>query len=209
MVECGQDNSDLCGGLVGANTGTISQSHATGVVFGEVVGGLAGVNVGAAVITQSYATGAAIASGPYAYAGGLVGSNGSKIMQSYATGEAETYGDSDNHAGGLAGNSGNDRAISQSYSTGQVRSYPTRSIGGLLGRDGANHGQDSSYWDLDTSDISDPSQGAGRPLNDPGITGLTDAQLKSGLPDGFDPAVWGQDPAINNGWPYLLANPPQ
>jgi hypothetical protein len=42
-----------------------------------------------------------------------------------------------------------------------------------------------------------------------GVTGLTDAQLKSDLPAGFDPAIWGQDAAVNNGWPYLLANPPQ
>ena len=32
--------------------------------------------------------------------------------------------------------------------------------------------------------------------------------MKSGLPDGFDPQVWGQDANINNGYPYLLANPP-
>ena len=40
------------------------------------------------------------------------------------------------------------------------------------------------------------------------LTGLTDAQLKSGLPAGFDPAVWGQSAGINNGYPYLLSNPP-
>jgi len=33
--------------------------------------------------------------------------------------------------------------------------------------------------------------------------------LKSALSDGFDPDVWGQDANINNGWPFLLANPPQ
>jgi len=44
--------------------------------------------------------------------------------------------------------------------------------------------------------------------DDPGITGLTDAQLKSGLPTGFDPSVWAQSPSINNGYPYLIANPP-
>jgi len=38
---------------------------------------------------------------------------------------------------------------------------------------------------------------------------LTDAQLKAQLPDGFDPKIWGQSPTINNGYPYLLANPPQ
>jgi hypothetical protein len=29
------------------------------------------------------------------------------------------------------------------------------------------------------------------------------------LPEGFDPNVWRSDPNINNGYPYLLANPPQ
>ncbi len=57
--------------------------------------------------------------------------------------------------------------------------------------------------------ISDPSQGAANIENDPGITGLTDQQLKSGLPAGFDPKIWGSDPNINNGYPYLLANPPK
>jgi hypothetical protein len=57
--------------------------------------------------------------------------------------------------------------------------------------------------------VSDPSQGAGNIPNDPGITGVTDAQLKSGLPEGFDPKIWGSDPKINNGYPYLLANPPR
>ena len=66
----------------------------------------------------------------------------------------------------------------------------------------------NSYWDLDTSGISDPSQGAGSPANDPGITGLTSAQLQSGLPSGFDPAVWARSPRINNGFPYLINNPP-
>jgi len=28
-----------------------------------------------------------------------------------------------------------------------------------------------------------------------------DVQLKSGLPDGFDPNIWGQDPNIDHGYP--------
>jgi hypothetical protein len=32
--------------------------------------------------------------------------------------------------------------------------------------------------------------------------------MKSGLPDGFDPAIWASDPNINGGYPYLIANPP-
>ena len=38
--------------------------------------------------------------------------------------------------------------------------------------------------------------------------GLTDAQLKSGLPTGFASNIWGQSAGINNGYPYLVANPP-
>ena len=75
---------------------------------------------------------------------------------------------------------------------------------------GSNGGSvTNDYWDLDTSGITDPSQGAGNIPNDPGITGLTTQQLQSGLPAGLDPAVWAEDPNINNGLPYLINNPPQ
>jgi len=32
--------------------------------------------------------------------------------------------------------------------------------------------------------------------------------LQSGLLSGFDPSVWAQDPTINKGRPFLIANPP-
>jgi hypothetical protein len=54
-----------------------------------------------------------------------------------------------------------------------------------------------------------PVSGAGNIANDPGITGLSTAQLQSGLPAGFDPTVWGENANINSGLPYLLANPPR
>jgi hypothetical protein len=38
---------------------------------------------------------------------------------------------------------------------------------------------------------------------------LTSKQLKSGLPAGFDPTIWAEDPKINKGFPYLIANPPR
>ena len=65
-----------------------------------------------------------------------------------------------------------------------------------------------TYWDTDTSGITDPSQGAGNIANDPGITGLTTQQFQSGLPTGFDPKIWAEKSTINNGLPYLIANPP-
>jgi hypothetical protein len=113
--------------------------------------------------------------------------------------------------GGLAGLYGGDSgeaSASQVFATGLLS--PTQShVGGLMGGGGPPpNGIASAYWDLDTSGVSDPSQGAGDVPNDPGIAGLSDAQLKSGLPAGFDPTVWGQSPGINNGYPYLIANPP-
>jgi hypothetical protein len=32
--------------------------------------------------------------------------------------------------------------------------------------------------------------------------------LQSGLPAGFDPAIWAESANMNGGLPYLLANPP-
>jgi hypothetical protein len=55
--------------------------------------------------------------------------------------------------------------------------------------------------------VSDPGKGAGNVVYDPGLKGLSDSQLHQ-LPKGFDPKVWAVNPNINNGYPYLLANPP-
>jgi hypothetical protein len=45
---------------------------------------------------------------------------------------------------------------------------------------------------------------AGRRLRElHGVTGQSDAQMKSALPSGFRPKIWGQDPNLNNGYPYL------
>lgn len=41
-----------------------------------------------------------------------------------------------------------------------------------------------------------------------GVKGMTTSQLQSGLPAGFDPAIWAETTGNNGGLPYLLANPP-
>lgn len=192
------------GGLVGYG-GNISHSHATGRVSGGegrmleegtayvYVGGLTGFGDN---ITQSYASGS-VSAGEVARIGGLAGSGGN-ISQSYATGSVAGGGVSD--VGGFVGFTDGD--VTQSFSTGAVSGDPY-SIGGFIGEsDSDNLVQD--YWDTDTSGTSRPC-GLG---SCSGVTGLTDAQLKSGLPAGFDPSVWGQRARINNGYPYLLANPP-
>jgi hypothetical protein len=224
------------GGLVGSmQGGLIESSHATGSVdCAGGAGGLVGA-VSAGRILYSFATGPTTAYGSNVAAGGLTVSNAGTIAFCFATGDATAQGsegeeDGEGYAGGLTVyNRGtihdafatgkvsagpftdagglveeNRGSISNTYSTGTVKADQR---GGLLGQDYSTTA--TSYWDLDTSGISNPHQGAGDPLDDPGITGLTDAQLKSALPAGFDPNVWGQSASVNNGWPYLLANPPQ
>jgi hypothetical protein len=196
------------GGLVGVNDGQIFRSSANvrvgtpAMTAGPIgVGGLVGNNAGQ--IEQSYAIGRVDSGGvPVdAWSGGLVGFNASSIVNCYATGPAKSKFD----AGGLIG--ANQGEVSSSYSTGSVSG--TYLTGGLLGVDTSSQGSlDNTYWDTDSSGITDPSQGAGNIPNDPGITGLTTQQLQSGLPAGFDPKIWTQTKGINNGLPYLINNPP-
>ncbi|MEI9929573.1 MAG: GLUG motif-containing protein [Rhizomicrobium sp.] len=209
----------VTGGLIGFNTGLIVNSSSsatiTGSQSGDVLGGLVGINEtefgSGARIEQSYATGA-VMDPKTATVGGLVGQNlGGMVSNSYATGSVS--GGSTAEVGGLFGeNAYYNRiqpAVSNIFATGQAIGDSGAIIGGLYGSDLAQINTSQSYWDLDTSGISDPSQGAGNIANDPGITGLSDAQLKSGLPSGFDPSIWKQNAKLNNGYPYLIANPPQ
>lgn len=212
----------LVGGLTGLSDGTIFRSHAEGSVYASAVvadagrislaGGLAGM---ASAITQSFATGNVtidsrnIRFGKQDSAvGGLVGLSFGPIADSYATGAVR--GGRSSPAGGLAGQDRNAGTIRASYATGAVSAVHDDAsiLGGFIGRDSVPGDLAGTYWDLDTSGIGDPSRGAGNIPNDPGITGLSDMQLKSALPAGFNPAIWGQDANINNGYPYLLANPP-
>lgn len=205
----GEDNETYAGGLVGINdSGFIDRSAAFGAVTCQFAcGGLVGIegfNGGQSPrISQSFATGNVTSTEG---AGGLVGLNSiGEISNSYATGAA-----SGQQAGGLVGqnvNYGGYHAVSNSYSTGAVTA--SEYAGGLLGGDEFTSTIKHAYWDMTTSGITDRSEGAGNVPNDPGIKGLSDSKLKSGLPKGFDPKIWNEDSNINGGLPYLVANPPQ
>lgn len=198
----------VVGGLVGSNSGTIKRSHTSVTIdFGKklsLAGGLVFGNDG--LIDQSYSTGDIILRRRDGDAGGLVYENAGLISNSYATGSVFSRGG----AGGFVGvnyDSGHGSGrVTDSYSTGLLSAGFE---GGLIGADETLAGNlTQTYWDMDTSGIDEPSQGAGNIPNDPGITGLTDTQLKSELPVGFDPKVWAQNSKINNGYPYLIDNPP-
>jgi len=210
----GGSRSGFIGGLVGENGvgenggGNIDSSYATGAVSkGPLSGGLVGAN--SAPITNSFATGDV--SG-FDGAGGLVGGTGgteeSIVSNSYSTG-AVSVKLGGGAAGGLIGVNGVMSTVGYSYSTGTVAGGMGSLVGGLIGIDDAQPGSiTDTYWDTDTSGITNLSQGAGNVANDPGITGLTTVQFQSGLPAGFDPTVWAEKPNINDGFPYLLANKP-
>jgi hypothetical protein len=172
------------------------------------VGGLVGTNADA-IVLQSFTTGS-IAAGTSSHAGGLVGyeegfDDPSNIIEnSYST--ASVMGGADAKIGGFVGLyfENSTGAVTNSYATGAVSGGDGSRVGGFAGLDKPQR-IFQSYWDTTTSGTD---QGTGKG-NVPGITGLTDEQLKSGLPSGFDPAIWAQDPSINNGYPYLIANPPR
>ncbi len=208
------------GGLVATNEGRIFRSFATGdVACGKYcdAGGLVGYNNNGGNIDQTYATGD-VSGGDGCEAGGLVGFSvfdftPNAIANSYATGAVTGNGDgtalSGPRVGGFIGINST-TFISTSYATGAPTATGTSFlVGGFVGEDDATGANANDYWNKTTSGITDPSQGAGSPANDPGITGLSGAQMRAGLPAGFDGAVWAQTPGVNHGLPYLIALPPR
>jgi hypothetical protein len=203
----------VSGGLVGMNEaqGTISLSQATGRVAGGSVvqavapesGGLVGGNRGG--IDRSFSTGEVDGgaggvfhhSQGYVYVGGLVGANEGTATNSYATG-AVSAGDFA-RIGGFASFSD---GASTSYSTGLVSAGANSFVGGFLSENPGTATLD--YFDTDTAGTTVACTSG----DCSGVTGLTSAQLQSGLPTGFDPAIWGSSPSVNDGFPYLLANTP-
>ena len=192
------------GGLVGVNSGTISQSFATTNVQGAYeTGGLVGNNFGGSII-QSYSTGSVE---------GGSGAGGSIEVNS-------SYGPYVPAAGGLIGFGVGGGTVTEAYATGKVgASAGTVGVGGLVGIVGpigpspnlSGTFFNAAYWDTQTT---------GQPTSAGGV-GLTTAQLQSGaLPAGFDPAVWtatpgqypkligvdGQQPLPN--LPPIIAAPP-
>jgi hypothetical protein len=188
-------SGDQAGGIAGVDyVSSIVRCAVTGRVTGGTAGGLVGAGF-AWITTGNWSSALVIG----AVAGGLVGwadGAGLTFADNYATGAVSS-------GGGLVGKSSDHFTIVRSYARGVVHG------GGVTGSDDATGVYTNVYWDMDTTRVRNPGRGVYNIPNEPGITGLTDAQLKSGLPAGFDPAVWAENPAINNGYPYLIANPPQ
>jgi len=168
--------------------------------------------------------------GGASYAGGLIG----LVQGSFETiaGNWSSVRVSGNFAGGLVGQANGPFTLADNYVSGGVfsgggligktvgvgssgpsvlRSYARGKVdgGGVTGNDDGTGAYTNVYWDMDTTHVRNPANGVLNHPNYPGVTGLSDAQMKAALPAGFSPSVWGLNPSINNGYPYLLANPPQ
>ena len=123
------------GGLVGVSDGArISDSYTTGAVRGiSSVGGLAGVvhDYSKVELTNIYST--CNVTGKF-YVGGLIGTNGARVIRSYAVGNVI----GENSVGGLIGSASN--FVSESRASGNVRGK--EDVGGLIG---------TSYAHIDAS----------------------------------------------------------
>jgi hypothetical protein len=226
-------------GLVFDNKGLVTNSHASSAVRGVRVAGFAYANQAGATISLSSATGSVSAVGHVEQGnltGGFVISNDGSIDRSFATGDVSGGSDASGYApfaGGFVTYQGNANAtVTNSYATGSVRITGQGLVGGFTydssesaltsswssgavsapnagGAQGFMGSPSTSasndYWDTDTAGVSTGCDGS----SCPGVTGLTTAQFQSGLPAGFDPAVWAESPGVNNGFPYLIDNPPQ
>ena len=168
------------GVLVGWNLGLVENSHTSGTVNGRLhVGGLIGVQEG--VVLNCSSTSTVTKTGAW-NAGGFAGYNSGQISNSYAKGDVT----GDGNCGGLVGYNHNG-VIANSYATGDVTGTG-ENIGGLVGHNdmgsinnsystGAPNGADlegglvgrydggpivSSFWDVETSGITESNGGEGK-----------------------------------------------
>ena len=157
------------GGLIGLNYGMVTSCDATGTVAGNSnIGGLVGESTGEAgpvSITACYATGAV--SGINAV-GGLVGSNldGARVTACYARGDVGgQYGSGgligQNDVGWVFGTYDVYETVAGCYSTGVVTQAAKN--GGPGGLVSLNSGVVAdSFWDVETSRLTQSSGGAGK-----------------------------------------------
>lgn len=191
------------GGMVGSNQGEMTNvgAIATVVAWGPSTSGYidAGALVGrnSGTIRRGFSAGevrATFSSPSTTYLGGLVGWNsGGNIYDSYSTAAVMgtgTYG----YAGALVGVTGGGE-IDGTYATGFVSlTGSNNTTGGLIG-DGSSD-VTNSYWNTETT---------GQSTSTAGGTGMTTAQLTSGIPDGFNSNTWTNLQGLS--YPYLVGQP--
>ena len=168
VVNAYVEGNNYTGGLVGYQSGTITNSYASGTVSGDdYTGGLVGYQNSGTSVTNSYASGSVI--GNY-YTGGLVGyqSGGSSVTNSYGSGSVSGYtitgglvgwlngsiincyasgsvsGRGGANTGGLVGYQSGGSSVTNSYASGSVSGY-SYNTGGLVGYQSGGSSVTNSY----------------------------------------------------------------
>ncbi len=150
------------GGLVGANSGSIIGSDATGGIVGAdssfMYGGLTGTNTGA--ILNCHAAGHLVAGVRCSQWGGLAGENRGTIINCYASGslsmQSQCY-----LIGGLVGWNLSPGRVANSYAVGTISiGADNKYVGGLVGDDTEGEVK-MSFWDTETTGVSVSAAGQG------------------------------------------------
>jgi hypothetical protein len=192
--------TNIAAGLVAYNGGTVLNCSVSGGTvrtdFQGTLGGLVGLSYGS--ISRSWAN-VSVEGAQDNEVGGLIGNAHGHVQDVYALGRVIAGDQSD--VGGLIGyNFGH---VRDGYATGHVSGGQNARVGGVMGT--TQLPVHDTYWDTEASGTTN---GVGN-TNIDGITGMTTAELQSGLPHGFVPGTWAQDAAINGGLPYLPGTPPR
>ncbi len=146
------------GGVVGENTGTVTNCYNTGSVTGNYsVGGVVGENTG--TVKNCYNTGSVKRGGDDVGedVGGVVGFNTGTVRNCYNTGSVTGK----NSVGGVAGKNHGNSTVTDCYNTGSVTG--NNSVGGIVG---ANHGNSTVTNCYNTREVC----GSSRPVG--GIVGV-------------------------------------
>ena len=169
---------DTVGGLVGCQDGgLLSSCYTMGTISGyQAIGGLVGELLLDGVVNLSYSS--ATTDGTEVI-GGLVGNNCGTIMFSYSDGTVTGRW----FIGGLVGENYN--PIMSCYSTTKVSGEDY--IGGLVGYNHFNSTITASFWDIETSGITEGEEGIG----------LTTIQMQT--PQTYVDAGWDLANQINDG----------
>jgi hypothetical protein len=210
--EISMGRLDAAGGLEFGG-GLIVQSWANVAISGGQGSAFGGLTTGTAGIDQSFFMGSVSCTGGSCQLGGLaLGlSQGGTITNSYsvATVTDGGPGTDDSYVGGLLSQTGGN-TVEQSYAAGKITTpdsgcaNDTDCVGGLFGIENGNDNK-QAYWDTTKTGIG---AAAGNESSDPGTKGLGNRIFIAKLPKGFSKKIWAESPSINNGLPYLIANPP-
>jgi hypothetical protein len=187
------------GGIAGYHQdGLIELSYSSGTVSGyENVGGISGQSRwGSALIRFCFSEANVIGLGSDSnQIGGLVGDlNQGSVQNCYALGSVS----GNNRVGGLVGQVDGSGSVLNSFSAGQVTGSAGQA-GGLIGRRAPAGTITSSFWDTQTSGMNSSQGGLGRTTAQ-----MTNQSIYTNAGWNFS-TIWGIDPDINNGYPFLLA----